>query len=151
MNMTYRLVEEPDINMVKSIYDANIDKLHGAFRSIDEWKNILKANNQHYVVIDDNEIIAWFRIDFEDNQMFLGMIQVSPIHQRKGVGTFILNEFEKIAISKQYLEVYIHTTKDNDVAISFYNKNGYQIISEEECQTADRMTRLGLTLKKHLC
>ena len=150
MDITYRPINESDINAIKSIYELNIQYLHGVFRSVDEWKTIINENKNHYVVIFKKEIVAWFRIDFEDKQMFLGMLQVSPKYKRKGIGTYIINVFETLAIQKNHPVVYIHTTKDNDAAISFYQKNGYQIFSEEECQTADGVSRIGLTLKKHL-
>lgn len=146
--ITYRLAKNTDIQSIKCIYDSNIDKLHGVFRSEYEWEEILESNPNHYVVIVEKTIVGWFRVDFENDKIFLGMLQVDPNYHKQGIGTNILNVFENIAAANNHEETFVHTTKDNEAAIRFYLKNNYRIISEEECQTADGVTRQGLTLRK---
>ena len=145
---TYQYAKPMDVSDIKRIYDLNVNKLHGVIRTIEEWKNMI--DNHYFVVRLDNVICGWYRVDKEEGKYFLGMLQVDPAFYRQGVGTYILYRFEDMAKNSFLSEVFVHTTEDNKEAISLYLKNGYEIISHEECQTADGVTRDGLTLKKTL-
>lgn len=43
---------------------------------------------------------SWLRLDIEDEELWLGMLQVKPLYHRQGVGKYILSVVENIAKEK---------------------------------------------------
>ena len=58
-------------------------------------------------------------------------IGVSPMYQGKGVGSLLLAETERLVSKRDGTTISLTTDKnDNDSAISFYKRNGYEIMYE---------------------
>jgi len=66
----------------------------------------------------------------DENTMFISRLYIHPEHQRKGIGTQLmqtaLNYFPKLKLLKLECE------KQNNKACSFYLKHGFKIIKEKE-------------------
>ena len=144
---TYRVATENDIALINEIYNENIDKLHGIRRTTEYWSEQLSCEERTYYVVAAD---AWFRIDIEDGQLWIGMLQVKPACQRKGIGRFVLTAAEELAKKGGYHTIGIHTTQDNTAARSLYASAGYKVTEIGPCTTADGIERVGYTFQKKL-
>jgi len=63
---------------------------------------------------------------FVKNVLYLVRIFVSPAYQKKKIGYFLMKYFETLGYKKIRLQVW-----DNNPAVKFYKKLGYQVISKE--------------------
>ena len=148
--LTYFPASERDLDFICQVYAENIDKLHGVCRSEDDWKELLAKVDTAYYIVYAQAPVAWFRIDTESDGLWLGMLQVKPLYQRKGIGRFILSVAEAMAAEKGYQFLGIHTTEDNLAARSLYLSAGYAVTEIGPCQTADGAERVGYTFQKEI-
>ena len=142
-NLEYHIATEKDITFISKTYHENIDSLHGVYRNEDVWKELLSDQESTYYVVSAETKVAWFRIEAEDDELWIGMLQVRPIYHRKGIGKYVLSVVEDIAKEKGYKKVGIHTTDDNTAARALYLSEGYEVIEIGPCTTADGEERVG--------
>lgn len=64
--------------------------------------------------------IGLYEVNEHKHNLYISRIFLKPLYQRKGIGTQIMNSFEKLGYRKIILEVW-----ENNSAVSFYNKLGY--------------------------
>jgi ribosomal-protein-alanine N-acetyltransferase len=69
---------------------------------------------------------------FEPRRALLLAISVSPAHQRKGVGSAMLNRMEELAREYGVVEIHLRTADDNLPAISLFQKAGFEITGSED-------------------
>jgi ribosomal protein S18 acetylase RimI-like enzyme len=67
----------------------------------------------------------------EDFVPFWGLvvIGVDPAFQGKGIGSILLQEFEKLAKEDGVTRINLSVKKENSKAIKSYERNGWQILS----------------------
>ena len=148
--MEYRIATKGDIPFITEVYNENLESLHGVFRDEARWKELLADKSCAYYIVCNECPVAWFRLEAEDGLLWLGMLQVKPDFQRKGVGKYILSVFEAIAKEQGYAKVGIHTTEDNAAARALYAGAGYAVTEIGPCTTADGVDRVGYTFQKEL-
>lgn len=148
--MKYFIATERDIGFISETYDQNIASLHGNHREFDTWKKLLSDENTAYYIVRAEDPVGWFRIDMEDGGFWLGMLQVKPGYQRKGVGKYILSVAEDMAKAKGFQKIGVHTTEDNLAARALYSSAGYCVTEIGPCTTADGVDRVGYTFEKEL-
>lgn len=146
----FRTASEQDVPFISEVYNQNINALHGNSRSFADWKKLIAVNNSTYYITLTSEPVAWFRIDIDKEVLWLGMIQVKPKHQGKGIGKNILSFVENLAKEKQIHRIGIHTTEDNICARRLYASSGYSVSTIGKCTTADGVERTGYTFFKHI-
>lgn len=149
-NLTYRAATERDLPFIMETYNENIQALHGAFKSWEEWKRLLVHPQRKYYLVCGQEPVAWFRVDWEDDGFWLGMLQVKPDFHRRGIGIFVLSAVEDMAREAGFWKVGIHTTEDNTAAKALYAAAGYRVTEIGPCTTADGQDRVGYTFEKEL-
>ena len=148
-SLHYYPATEADLSFIREVYEENMDALHGNHRTLETWKDLMKAETSAYYIVKAAEPVAWFRLDTEED-LELGMLQVKPSCHRRGVGKFILSVTEELAKEKGYSKVIIHTTEDNLPAQALYRKVGYTLTEVGPCTTADGAQRVGYTFEKRL-
>ncbi len=148
--LVYSVATEQDIAFIGETYHENIDKLHGARRTTDTWRELLSCKDSTYYTVCTETPVAWFRIDIENGEFWLGMLQVKPAYQRKGIGKYILSAAQEIAKEKGYTKIGIHTTEDNIAARTLYLSEGYTVTEVGPCTTADGVERVGYTFQKEI-
>ena len=136
-NLHYHLAAEGDIAFISETYDENMDALHGMPRTYDCWAELMADKNTIYYIVYADVPVAWFRIDLETDSLWLGMLQVKPAHQRKGIGRYVLSVVEDMAKEKGLSKIGIHTTEDNAAARALYASAGYTVTEIGPCTTAD--------------
>ncbi len=149
-NLIYSVATEKDIAFINETYNENINILHGVRRNHNVWKELISDRSCIYYVVNSDNPVAWFRIDIEPDELWIGMLQVKPIFQHKGVGRYILYVVEDIAKEKGYKKIGIHTTEDNIVARTLYLSAGYSVTEIGPCTTADGKERVGYTFQKEI-
>lgn len=148
--MKYSIATEDDLKFIQETYDENLTSLHGVYRDIDTWKKLLMDEKNKYYVVCMQERVAWFRMDFEEDELWLGMLQVKPAYHRQGIGRYILSVVEELAVNEGLRKVGIHTTEDNLAARALYLSEGYEVTEIGPCTTADGKERIGYTFEKEI-
>ncbi len=148
VNWKFFPATEGDIAFIRKTYDENIESLHGNHRTNEDWKKLLEDPSSQYYIVSREAPVAWFRLDPEGEQLWIGMLQVRPIYHRQGVGKYILSAVENLARDTGVKAVGIHTTEDNSAARSLYESAGYEVTEIGPCTTADGIDRVGYTYKK---
>ncbi len=148
--MKYAIATEDDLKFIQETYDENLTSLHGVYRDIDTWKKLLMDEKNKYYVVCMQERVAWFRMDFEEDELWLGMLQVKPAYHRQGIGRYILSVVEELAVNEGLRKVGIHTTEDNLAARALYLSEGYEVTEIGPCTTADGKERIGYTFEKEI-
>ena len=150
IDWNYAPAAQADLPFIRDTYEENIASLHGVHRSDDVWQTLLADENSLYYMVFASSPVAWFRLDLEDDALWLGMLQVKPACQRKGIGRYVLSVVESIAAEKGFRKVGIHTTEDNLPARALYTSAGYLVTEIGPCTTADGVDRTGYTFLKEL-
>ena len=148
--MKYLLATEEDLGFIIETYNENIESLHGACRDFDTWKKLLSDKKSVYYIVYERKPVAWFRIDFETDELWLGMLQVKPAYHRQGIGKYILSVVEDLAEKDGFRKIGIHTTEDNLAARALYLSEGYEVTEIGPCTTADGVVRVGYTFEKEI-
>lgn len=148
--LMYSTATGNDIDFIRETYQENIASLHGNHRTNDDWKKLLSDGSSQYYIVHRETPVAWFRIDMENDELWIGMIQVMPMYHHQGVGKYILSAAENIARNKSIQRVGIHTTEDNIAARSLYLSAGYEVTEIGPCTTADGIERVGYTYQKEI-
>ena len=142
------VVRRLDINDVDAVYDMSCKnkifyKYHSPFvtkQSIVEDMEALPPNKSY----DDKYYIGFF----EDNTLvanmdlilgypmeeiaFIGLLMTNVLYQNKGVGSQIVRDVCTYLKLLGYKKVRIGVDKENPQSTSFWNKNGFCIIAENE-------------------
>ena len=139
-----------DIDFINAVYMENIEALHGAPRSRETWAGLLAQPDTAYYIVYTTEPVGWFRLDKEAEGLWLGMLQIRPDCQRRGLGRAVLAQAERLAAQWNYRSLGIHTTKDNLAAQGLYAACGYALTEIGPCTTADGVERIGYTYCKNL-
>lgn len=61
---------------------------------------------------------------------YIHRLAVLPSYQGKGIGTWCLQEIEKLAINQNYAAVRLDAVKVNQKLVNFYQKSGYQQVGK---------------------
>ena len=149
-NLNYYHATENDIPFITQVYNENLEALHGVVRDEAVWEKLLRDESSTYYIVSADMPMAWFRTEVENGQLWLGMLQVKPAYQRKGIGKYILGVFEAMARESDFQSVGIHTTNDNLPAQALYEGAGYHLTEIGPCTTADGIERIGHTYEKTL-
>jgi ribosomal protein S18 acetylase RimI-like enzyme len=81
------------------------------------------------VVHEERELVGYSHIENTGDQLFIRMIVVHPDHQRKGIGSTLLES--AVASGKEQSEkVGLEVFKINDEARKFYEKHGFNVEDE---------------------
>ena len=81
------------------------------------------------VVLAESELIGYAQVERQNENLFIRMLLLSPEHQRKGVGTLLLEQVLKVA-ANQSLGVQLQVFKINESAKLFYERHGFRVESE---------------------
>lgn len=83
-------------------------------------------------ITDDDVRIGYFSIHPEDDTVFISKIYVSGEIRGQGAGSAAMTDLAEYARSLGKGRMYLHVNRNNDPAIGFYRKNGFEVILEEK-------------------
>jgi ribosomal protein S18 acetylase RimI-like enzyme len=70
-------------------------------------------------------------VEDRDGEHYLGLIEILPEFQGRGVGTAVIRDF-LAAAKQQHKPAALHTLKTNPKATRLYQRLGFTIVAEEE-------------------
>lgn len=81
-----------------------------------------------FVAEEDSNIVGvliGFRSQVNEKQSYLWTLAVAKEFQGKGIGTQLMEEFEKAVKKKGCEEIQLQTYLDNEKALAFYHRRGF--------------------------
>lgn len=150
IRICHRMATEQDIPLIQAIYHENMEALHGVKRTARQWKELLTRQDTLYYIVYTSEPVGWFRLDEEEGELWLGMLQIRPAFHRRGIGRAVIAAAEELARARGARSLGIHTTEDNLLARGLYAACGYTLMEIGPCTTADGVERIGYTFCKNL-
>jgi len=89
----------------------------------------LESSSFHRAIVKDNKIIGVGRIHFTKNSAQIRYMAVKNSFSRRGIGSRIVSELEKIAKDNNIKEIFLNARIN---AVKFYENNNYSKIKEVE-------------------
>ena len=104
------------------------DRWHEPYMTKEELKTQIEEGVRFSCYIDDNKIIGVMGIQDKKEVNLIRHAYVVTNQRKKGIGTILLREL----IKKSGKPILIGTWKAAHWAITFYEKHGFSLVSEEE-------------------
>lgn len=131
----YKITEKEQIETIVLEFKSDLyDKT-----SIDSRLNELAqkyADLATFIVLQGNKsnigYVAFYCNDNISYQAFISMIVIKKKEQNKGKGKELLNEVIKISKKAGMWSIGLEVVKDNDIAVRFYERNGFYKVKEKE-------------------
>ena len=82
------------------------------------------------VVRDEDRAIGYSQVEDQGNQLYIRMLLLLPIYQRKGIGTRLLKAVIERAMVKSK-NIVLQVFKINQKAKKFYEHHGFQVQGEK--------------------
>lgn len=102
----------------------------------DEFKDLIRKwleNPLNICVImeENNDLVGFGRLDFYKHEKrshvaIIGPVAINPSYQNKGYGKLLINELEKIAISRNILRIEASFPHDSEHIKSIFKHNGFE-------------------------
>ena len=95
------------------------------------WSN--DPDERNFIIKENESQIGWLKINGlnGNEKIWISELIISGKFQNKGYGTNTIKFIEKYVKESKFEKICIMTQEDNINAISFYKKNGYEIINEK--------------------
>ena len=118
------------INEAAKAYESIIpdDCYHVPYMPIEELQQEMKTMT-FYGYKKDKRLIGVMGIQPVGEVTLIRHAYVLPNHQRKGIGSTLLNHLIQIALSKRLL---VGTWRDAEWAIRFYKKHGFRLLPNKD-------------------
>ena len=134
MDIKLRPACDADFGFARTVYFETrwiIERLVGwdEEREVKNFAQFFKLDEVR-IITADGEDVGWLQEQIEDTTINLGSFYVTPVMQRQGVGTQVLQILLGDA-SKQAKAITLGVVKINP-AVRFYEKHGFQITHEDE-------------------
>jgi putative acetyltransferase len=134
MNLSKISLQEQNYDTAMKIWEKSINATHDFLKESDklalksEIPTYFKYVNA-YLWFNNDEVIGFSGT----NEQNLEMLFLDPQHIRNGYGSKILQYLIKEEAIK-----FVDVNKDNDKALKFYQKNGFEIYSESQKDAQNR-------------
>lgn len=129
MKISLRPAIEDDLAILDSIYTQNMQYYVEQNYS---WNgNLFKSKfvpDDYTVVLQQREIIGFFKTVTENNSIYLGELQIKHTYQSQGIGTIILQYIIDRGKSK-YRRIWLQVLKGNP-AIKLYQRLKFEVFTE---------------------
>lgn len=150
---------ESDAEFLCSIFKDNLEYYNIFFDSesdVSEWRRriehfIRREKIYHWIIEADNIPVGWFSYtDENEGERDIGILVIKKEHLRKGYGKKSLEKFIADCREKNIHTVYLSVNQDNERAICFYKKMGFEIYDEEiipQCNEAINLAQYKMKLE----
>lgn len=97
------------------------------------------TNSSKYIlyILHKEEIVAYISITEIGNNLNINQIAVLPYYKQRGIGSTLLRWTKEIfdpTNKKSYENIYAYVDSYNNVAIKFFEKNGYKLVPDMAIQ-----------------
>ncbi|NCU39867.1 GNAT family N-acetyltransferase [Candidatus Falkowbacteria bacterium] len=123
------LINESDSIFFNIYTERELEEIHVADFTIEDL--ILGEKSREYIVLaEDDRIVSFVSFRLKNDQtIWISSLYVDKKEQKKGYGSRLLKEVEKVALKREVSTVVLETAEKAKWAVNFYLKNGYQILS----------------------
>jgi ribosomal protein S18 acetylase RimI-like enzyme len=143
MITTALLADIPKLNkLINSAYRGETSKkgwtteaylLEGFRTTEQELQHILATTTSTLLKFEENScIIGCVLLIEKEDQLYLGMLTVSPELQNSGIGKKLLLQAETFALAKNLSKIIMTVISSREELISWYKRNGYKDTGERE-------------------
>lgn len=137
MNAAKIVIEDASLRHLNRIYEIEKECFKNEAFSKQQIAQLLTHQNSVSLIAKDNHAIVGFIISliYLDEEKLIGhilTIDVHPSHQRRGIGTKLLYEVEKIFREKGVEKCQLEVREDNFAALKLYQKLGYKKVEKLE-------------------
>jgi GNAT superfamily N-acetyltransferase len=116
------------INSSDEVAIGRLLKLHwGDRRVVSRGKVFDAAKLPGFVAVEDSRVIGLVTLHVEDEAC--EVVTLDAFASGEGVGSALLGEAERFAISRNCKRIWLITTNDNVGALTFYQKLGLRIVA----------------------
>lgn len=89
-------------------------------------------DTKYIVLLDEDFPVATCRIyEIDRNSVMIGRVVVLPEYRKQGLGSWVIREAEAWMKEEHYTRAVLES---RDVAVEFYKKLGYHVVSEQIIQ-----------------
>ena len=154
MNYKIELLKENNnyklMNLVKIHLNA-FEKFNFRSWNYIDFLDFLNNSSKIFYYKSDNKILGFIIINLTSDFNEIITMAVDKIHQRKKIGKKLLEYIIKCYQSDKAL--YLEVAKNNYQAINFYNKYGFEVISERKkyyfiCRGKNKGSRVDALIMK---
>lgn len=154
MNIVIREISDDsgEISSVKTFLYGQIKKVYGIGPNLKfhydiedlEKYYVSPERNTLFMAFDGEKIVATgairaYDLDYEffrdvysgDDTAGIWRLMVDEDYRRMGIASAIVEEMEKFAKDERYSQIYLHTHRYLDSALSFWKSMGYEVTVEE--------------------
>jgi len=132
----FRLANENDLDFIRQL-SARVFSKYGAYdKTVLGW--LLEPEVTTVIIAAGADPLGFAMVTLEREKWLeprrghLLAIGVLPKHQRKGIGTALLEYMEEIARKYSVEEMLLWTAVDNQQALSFFRNAGFHIVGSED-------------------
>ncbi len=134
MCYTYRKAKNKDKDGIYELYQT---VMMGHVSKIWGWDEVWQKNDflSHYradgitMVFKANELVGYSQVEDKNDQLFMRMLLIMPVHQNKGIGKRLMKSFKANGDKCSKL-LSLEVFKINSEARKFYEKHGFNIVGE---------------------
>ncbi len=131
MNIKTKKCKLSDYDFVINLVRNTIFPLVSEYYEVDEniYKERFKTDFEERKILEiDKKPIGFYQIKQNSNELEIKGLFLIDEYRNKGIGKYLMEEFEKInGIKSLVLKVW-----DNNKAVEFYKKLGYKTIEEKD-------------------
>jgi len=135
-----RALEKADAEFLCSIFKDNEEYYNIFFDSeseVSEWERRIEffLNNgriHHFIIEDEKRAVGWFSyMDCSDGEREVGILVIKKEFLHCGYGKKTFMEFFEICKKDNIHTIFLSVNQNNERAINFYKKLGFEIYAEE--------------------
>lgn len=89
-------------------------------------KAIRERSTNVAVIHDEGRVLGFGIMQYGDERAHLSLLAIHGTHRQRGFATLLLAWLEKSAIVAGIERVQLEARADNDIALAFYGKQGYE-------------------------
>ncbi len=125
--MRFKAISEQDLDFIVKIQHELFPEYSAKINYIESLSGV--TDNEYYIVYENDKpigITGIYTCPVDPESAWLGWFGILKPFRRKGFGTEVIRHFESLARSRGFKYARLYTDKnDNQIAISFYQANGY--------------------------
>jgi ribosomal protein S18 acetylase RimI-like enzyme len=117
----------------KKGWTTEADLLGGLRTDEDALRTMLQNPNVTILTYKESEqLLGCVYLEKKGNDLYLGMLTVSPEAQANGIGKQLLSAAEQVALNQHYRAITMTVISQRHELIAWYNRRGYQPTGETQ-------------------
>jgi len=130
-SMTIEFARASDAGEIAELSRSYIEYDLGWDYTPEKISRLIRSQNRNVVIARDGKQLAGFGImSYGESQANLDLLAVRVRYRYRGIGRWIVEWLEKVALTAGISRVSVQVRQQNTGAVKFYKKLGYKVVSE---------------------